>query len=122
MKPMSIIGCICISLMYVHFSAAHQPSNIILSFDNETKTLHVEVIHAVHKIAQHFVDRITVQLNGNEIIVQSFSIQGNEEMQRACYMIPGAEIGDEVKVTGYCNISGKNTEILVISEPEQGED
>ena len=112
---------LCLSL-FVQFSTAHSPSDITLAFDSKTQVLDVTVLHRVNKIAQHFIDKIIVELNGEKIVEQTFLIQRNDEKQEACYIIPGADIGDELKVIGYCSISGKKIKTLTISPSEPGEE
>jgi hypothetical protein len=117
-----MIGCLLYLLLFVQLSVAHAPSDITLDFDNETNILRVTVLHPVGKVAEHFVDRIVVELNNEKLIEQKFIIQSSDGTQEACYIIPGIKIGDEIKVTGYCNISGKKIKTLTIYPSEPGEE
>lgn len=122
MKYMSIIPVLFLIMSFSHRSFAHSPQGIELVFDSETSTLKVSVEHRVSKKAYHFVDNVSVELNDEEIITQKFSIQGSEDTQTACYVIPELQPGDRLDITASCNVSGKKTETLVVEESEELEE
>ena len=114
---MKAIHIACIALLAVILAKgvyAHPPSEVELSFNLETSTLKISVLHMVAKITRHYIDEIIVELNDEEIITQKFSIQGSGAMQEASYIIPGVRSGDKISVTASCNISGKASKVLVI--------
>lgn len=114
MKAVHIACITLLAVIMVKDIYAHPPDEVELSFDIETSTLKVSVSHMVAKITKHYVDKIVVELNDEEIISQKFSIQGSGARQEASYIIPGVRSGDKISVTAYCNISGKISKVLSI--------
>lgn len=90
--------------------AAHPPSKIILDFNSETHILKVAVNHSVDDTLKHFINMLSVKLNGNEIANQKFLTQFVSADQDAQFLIHDAKPGDEIEVTASCNIFGKKTE------------
>lgn len=118
---MKVIHIACIALLIVIFVNdvyAHPPNEVELTFEEETAILTVGVSHMVGKPAKHYIDKVVVELNDEEIIVQRFIIQGSDAKQEANYIIPGVKAGDIISVTAYCNISGKKNKILQIEKPQ----
>ena len=93
---------------------AHPPSKIILEFNAETSILKVEMVHAVKDGSKHFIHKVEVKLNGQEILTQELLSQQDTEKQTVTYLIRDAKSGDELEVTGYCNVFGKRKEMLQI--------
>ncbi len=103
-------------------ASGHGPSGVEASFDVETHILQIRVFHAVRDAGQHYVNKITVELNGKKIIEQHFKSQVDKEHQEALFMIRDAEIGDEVEITAGCNISGKKKVSIEVIAPEPAEE
>jgi len=121
---MKAVRIICIALLMFILApraVAHPPTDIALKFDEETLSLTVNVSHMVGKITKHYINKIVVELNDEEIITQKFNVQSSEAKQEASYIIPGAQVGDTFSVTAYCNISGKKTKTLKIEKEIQNE-
>jgi hypothetical protein len=103
-------------LCLVGFVYGHAPASIDLAFDRETSTLNISISHMVGKITKHYINKLVVELNNEEIIVQKFNTQYSAAVQKASYIIPGTKPGDVFTVTAHCNISGKKKQILRIEE------
>jgi len=86
---------------------AHPPSEIKITFDPATKILQAVIMHDVKDPAKHFIKKVDVGLNGQEIISHTLSRQDNNENQTVSYLVPDAKAGDALSVEGYCSISGK---------------
>ena len=97
---------------------AHSPSSVEAEFDPETRILNLEINHPVNNPTRHYVSKVIVELNGKKIIEQKFGSQTDEEEQDVLYSIHDAKTGDKIKVTAYCNISGKKSSELVVATPE----
>lgn len=97
---------------------AHPPKDVTLNFNTEDHVLTVAVAHSVNNRAKHFIYRIVVELNGQEIIQQNFKSQTSDEGQEVQYVIVDAKEGDEIAVTAFCNISGKKKKSLGITLKE----
>ena len=98
---------------------AHPPKSVDVEFDNETKVLTVKISHFVDNPSKHFIDKIVVELNGDEIITQKLKAQNTKQDQEAQYMITDAAVGDTITVTAYCNISGKKKAVIDVAAHEE---
>jgi desulfoferrodoxin (superoxide reductase-like protein) len=99
-------------------ASAHPPTGIELEYDTETQVLTVRILHSVKKVNNHFIDKIVVELNDNEIITQKFARQSSEPYQEVQYTIIDAKTGGSIAVTGFCNISGKKKVTLEVEQKE----
>jgi hypothetical protein len=86
---------------------AHPPSDIQITFDPATKMLEAVIMHDVKDPTKHFIKKVDVGLNGQEIIGHAISREDNNVSQTVKYLIPDAKAGDVLSVEGYCNLSGK---------------
>lgn len=106
---------------------AHAPKNVEAEFDTDKQILTVTVFHDVKDAAKHFIDEISVELNGKDIIEQKLLAQESLEKIAVVYRITDAGVGDEIEVSAACNISGKKkttvkieTEAAKKAEEKQG--
>jgi desulfoferrodoxin (superoxide reductase-like protein) len=95
---------------------AHPPSEIELEFNPFEYILTVIIHHSVNDPSKHYIYKVTVELNGKEIITQEFKYQYADDAQLTLYQIFDARGGDEITVTAYCNISGKKEAKIVLEE------
>ena len=94
--------------------AAHPPKEIILKFNNLTKTLTADVIQGSKDRKKHYIDRVKVGLNGEEIIVHKVKAQRIGVQQIFVYSIPDAKLGDKIKLNANCNKFGNKTETIIV--------
>ena len=85
---------------------AHPPQDIIIRFDLQSKVLQAIIVHNVSNPENHYIKKVDVGLNGEQIIEQKISRQDNNETQIVTYLIPDAKAGDVISVEGYCSING----------------
>jgi uncharacterized membrane protein len=107
MKTKSILSVFLFLISFVPLAFTHPASKVDLSYHLEDHILTVVAEHDTKDITKHRIDQIIVQLNGNEIIQQTFAIQFDQEMQKATYLIPDAKAGDEIVVIARCSVYGK---------------
>ncbi|MFA4842575.1 MAG: hypothetical protein WC658_01910 [Candidatus Omnitrophota bacterium] len=93
----------------------HPPSDIAVTYDSATKTLHAVITHPVSNPERHFINKVDIRLNGQEIIEHRISMQDNNVNQAVSYLIPDVKDGDVISVEAYCNISGKLTKEIKAS-------
>jgi desulfoferrodoxin (superoxide reductase-like protein) len=98
---------------------AHAPKSVELEFDPQSGILNVLVTHRVSDASKHYIYKITVELNGEEMVEQKFSSQTNTDEQDVLYSIHDAKEGDKIKVTAFCNISGKRSGEITVVAPEK---
>jgi len=118
----SILLCNMLLVMPVF---AHPPKGIELVFESNTKVLRVNISHFVDDPAKHYIEKVVVELNGEEIITQTFKMQTDKQTQEIMYVVVGAQEGDKIAVTAYCNISGKKKEtmdVILLEKPEVEEE
>ena len=90
---------------------SHPAGKVILSV--EGNILQVTAQHNVGNPQTHYIDEITVTLNGKKIITQLFSLQtGNT--QKVSYTIPSLKSGDTITVLAHCNKGGNRKETITI--------
>ncbi len=110
-----LLGCL-IGLALSTVATASPPSEIKLTYDLKEHILKATIVHDSRNVIKHHIGKVTVDLNGTQIIQQQFSSQLNATEQQAVYFIIDAKKGDEIGVTGVCNIYGQMTEKLTVSE------
>jgi desulfoferrodoxin (superoxide reductase-like protein) len=93
---------------------AHPPSDIIITYDTQTKVLHAVVMHNTMNTVKHYIKKVEVALNNKLIITQMFALQGNNVSQDVTYIVPDAKIGDKISVEGECNISGELKKEIIV--------
>ncbi len=86
---------------------AHPPSEVNIEHSSELRMMSIVVAHPVSNSGKHFINKIIIWLNTEEIIQHKISAQDDNKYQSAAYMIPDAKTGDVIAVEAYCNISGK---------------
>lgn len=103
---------IIVSLFSVMPIYAHPASNILLEVKDTM--LMVTVEHDTSKPESHYIDEITVILNGNKIITQLFSMQtGNT--QNVSYIIPSLKSGDSITVDTHCSKGGNLKKTITVT-------
>ena len=80
---------------------AHPPSDIQITFDAKTKMLDAVIVHGTSDVANHYIKKVDVGLNGVEIIEQSISRQDSPSSQTVHYLVSDAKNGDVLSITLY---------------------
>lgn len=107
MRKISILLVICFWLGLYSFAFAHPPQDITISFEPTSKILKAVITHNVSNPESHFIKKVDIVLNGQEIIEHKISRQDNPNTQIVIYLIPDAKLSDTISVEAYCSISGK---------------
>lgn len=107
MKKMSTFLVIFVFLAVCSTAYAHPPSDIIIGYDPQAKVLHAVIMHNTSNPVSHYINKVDVGLNGNEIVEHHISREDNNISQTVDYLIPDAKPGDKLSVEAYCSISGK---------------
>jgi hypothetical protein len=105
--PLSIL-----SILTVASAFAHPPSGIKLSFDGDARLLQVTVMHDTQKPDEHFIKSIQIRINGKDAVRQSYIKQTDPQKRTALVLLEDVKAGDEISVTGECNVFGKKTETV----------
>ena len=116
MKRIPILGLILLSLLLSVKISAHPASEVTLSYNAETMILKVGFSHKVRIADDHFIYKITVRLNGKDMISQEVGRQSSPEGGELIYKIIDAAPGDRIKVVTRCNKGGNKSAEIVIPE------
>ncbi|MFC1703339.1 hypothetical protein ACFL1E_00955 [Candidatus Omnitrophota bacterium] len=93
---------------------AHPPSKIEVAFDSTSKMLTATIFHPVQDAQGHYIMKVDIGFNGEEIIEHHISVQDNDTTQTVGYRIPEAKAADVLSVEAYCNIYGTKTEKVTV--------
>ncbi len=94
-------------------ATAHPPAQMSLVYDSLNQSLKVTTTHAVSNPASHYVFKITVQKNGEQILTKEYTNQPTSSMFSYDYPLNAGK-GDVLKATAYCVIAGsRSAEITV---------
>ena len=104
MKNLILTVAICLFLPLT--SKANPPKKITLSYSLENKTLKVDVFHSVKNTEKHYIDMITIEVNGKEVKSLKFLKQSNKNGEIAEVIIPEMVSGCNVTVKASCNEFG----------------
>lgn len=86
---------------------AHPPSSINVTFDLETQVLRVAIPHGVpNPRGDHYIDKVVVSLNGQEVISQLIGSQYSPQEQVVLYQLIDAQKGDKIEVYAKCSKFG----------------
>lgn len=93
---------------------SHPPKKITADYDQATHILKIVVEHDTPDGEKHHINKIQIEKNGQEMLLQKIAFQFDLNEQKAIYFISDVKEGDEFKITAHCNVYGKKTEILKI--------
>lgn len=96
---------------------AHSPSRVDIQPDSTMQYFYVSAEHSVPMPSIHYIDLITVSINGKEAVKQTFTAQLNKIEQKGVYFLPNLRNGDKITVTAYCNIAGKLSADYIVELP-----
>ena len=102
-----IVLLLCGLLVASAAAFAHPPSDIMIQFNEKTKTMTAVIEHRVSNPLTHYIYKVDIGLNGKEINSLRFKKQATNREQFATMPLPGVKKGDVLSVEGYCNLSGK---------------
>lgn len=92
---------------------ARPPAEINLSYDTEKKNLHIEARHVTSNSRKHFIRRVVVYKNGEEI-EKRFYVQQTTAAMLIEDLALEAVPGDVLRVEAVCNEAGRKETTLVI--------
>ena len=86
---------------------SHPASDILITFNNETKTLDIEAVHSVKDAMKHFINQIKISVDGKVMIQQSLNSQSTIQSQKVSYKLIDAKAESKIEVETNCNKGGK---------------
>ncbi len=113
MKKQILFSIIAILMMSMTV-LAHAPKKIILTFDKATNTLKADMIHKVKDINSHYISKVTIYVNGDEVQVATFEKQAEILNEESDFILENIKSGDEIKLVAKCNKFGKKAAKIVV--------
>lgn len=108
-------------IFFTETAYAHHPTQIVADFDRGSGELEVIIYHKVPDPSRafHFIEKIIVKLNDNEIATRNFRKQEKPEYQTATFKITDeTKEGDEIVIEAYCKEYGFLVKTVEVSETE----
>lgn len=94
-------------------ATAHSPALVSLVYDSQNQTLKVTATHQVSNPADHYVFKIAVQKNGEQVLINEYKSQPTSSAFSYDYPINATE-GDVLKATAYCVIAGSRSDEITV--------
>lgn len=90
---------------------AHAPKSLELSYNAESATLSVKVLHRVSNPEKHFIETITVYSGKERLAEKNYERQETADAQSEIFLFSDKPLarGTAVTVTAHCSIAGKTS-------------
>ena len=117
---------LCIAVLAICLVSApvsigsHAPSEMELTYDSDSQTLRVTIVHRVSDPATHYVYRIHIAKNGADFVTQGYENQPTDSQFSYTFQVPAAP-GDVLEVTAECNLGGSIAKTLEIGKTAAAE-
>ncbi len=115
----TILSACFITLLFAGLAFGHAPKKIEAEFNLDDHVLTVTVYHQVKDAAKHFVEEISVELNGKDIIEQELFAQETPEEQTVLYRITDAGPGDKITISAECSMAGEKEVTIKVKEAKK---
>jgi hypothetical protein len=112
MKKVALLLCVLFGLSSK--CLAHPPSDIILSYDEGSNILTVEIQHGVSNVKTHFISQVEVFVNDKKVIKQLISEQMRQDLQKVYYYLSDVGANDVIAVKAKCSRFGDLKKQLVL--------
>ena len=113
-----MLAALLLLMLMAPFAAAHAPSEVSLAFDGQNQSLKVTVTHAVSNPSVHYIYKIIIMKNGEQVLAKEYKSQPSSTFT---YDYPiNASPGDVLRADAYCVIAGsRSAEITVANDGNQ---
>ena len=101
-------------LIVVGTGFSHPPAVVEAEFSVADHVITILVKHASRDQEAHFIDGITVVLNGKTVVEQTFFSQMGKGKQEASYILHDAKPGDEITIIATCNKYGEKKKKITV--------
>ena len=100
-----IVTAALVVLLLMSPVSAHSPSDMSLSYNELSKELRVTITHAVPDPGGHYINEVTISINGKVVNNSRYTIQPAPNTFTYTYPVETVT-GDEIKVTATCSLAG----------------
>jgi len=96
-------------------ASAHGPKGVDLQYEASTQTLSVTITHSVKNPAKHYIEDISISVNGERVSQHEYKSQPGKDTFTLEYKVP-AKDGDTIKVKAGCNYFGSKSAELTVGK------
>jgi len=115
-RTMKALAAFMLLVMLTMPATAHSPSQVSLVYDSQNQSLSVTTTRQVSNPSSHYVFKIVVQKNGEQVLTKEYKSQPTSSTFTYDYPI-NATKGDVLKATAFCSIAGSRSgEITVVED------
>jgi len=114
-RTIKALAAMMLLIMLALPAAAHPPARVSLAYDSQNQSLKVTTTHQVSDPTSHYVYKIAVQQNGEQVLTKEYTSQPTSSTFSYNYSL-NASKGDVLKATAYCIIAGSRSAEITIME------
>ncbi|MBN1596688.1 MAG: hypothetical protein JW894_00185 [Bacteroidales bacterium] len=93
---------------------AHAPKRINAEYSAEEGKLSIKIEHPVKNVADHYIESVTIYIDGKETEVINYNVQTSLEEHVIEIELPDIKKGSEIKITAKCNKLGSKSETITV--------
>lgn len=119
-KPLKVSLLVAVILLAMTFllstpASAHRPKSMDLKYEPGTQTLSVTIVHSVKNPAKHYIEEISISVNGKKVSEHEYKNQSDKKSFTVEYSV-AAKDGDTIKVKAGCNYFGSRSAKLILGK------
>ena len=114
-RTIKALAAFMLLVMLTMPATAHSPSQVSLVYDSQNQSLSVITTHQVSNPSSHYVFKILVQKNGEQVLTKEYKSQPTSSTFTYDYPI-NATKGDVLKATAFCSIAGSRSGEITVEE------
>jgi hypothetical protein len=101
------------------YAMAHNPSDVTVSYNENSGDLSVTITHLVDDPTTHYVKQVTVMQGSTVLIDKSYTSQPDKSSFTYHYSLPQLKGGiGEIKVNAVCNMIGSRSGTLMLTRTQ----
>lgn len=103
-------------LLSANLAFASPPTSIDVTYDPAKKKITALIYHQSYNIKKHYINVVTLIINGAVVEVQRFHWQHTAREQTAVFDVPDLKPGDVITIKAFCNKGGQRAQDIKIKE------
>ena len=108
------LGILAIMVILPFYLFADPAKKVTLSYNKESKKLHMDILHPVANAQGHYIDIITILVDGKEVKEIKPTKQSSLKAEVLDVEIPEIKTGSKVEVKTHCNQFGNKSGKLTV--------
>ena len=113
-----IVAAVLVVCLLIPPVSAHSPSGMSVTYQELSKELLVSITHAVPNPGEHYINEVTVSINGKVVNNSRYTSQPAPDTFTYTYPVETVT-GDEIKVTATCSLAGSIARTLYTYRPDR---